>query len=121
LCRIGALGAGAVTNTYAGGWRWIFWIQAIFHGLTSIGLFCFYWPPKNNKYPDMTWGDIFWACDPIGSFIFISGSLFTLLALDWAGGSYGWSDPHVAATLTVGLVLLVAFALYGIYAISHFY
>ncbi len=97
----------------ADGWRWIFWIQAIFHGLSSIGLFAFYHPPKNTRNPELSWGDIYWACDPIGSFLFISGSLFTLLALDWAGGRYTWSDPHVRRPLTVGLVLLVAFGLYG--------
>ncbi len=83
------------------------------HGLTAIGLFLFYWPPKTNLYPDMTVGDIIWACDPIGSFAFICGSLLTLLAMDWAGGTYGWSDAHVAAPLTIGLVLLVVFAIYG--------
>lgn len=111
--RIGALGAGAVTNVNAGGWRWIFWIQAIFHGLTSLGLFFFYWPSKTTDYPNMTLGDIFWACDPIGSLLFIAGSTLTLLALDWAGGSYPWADAHVVAPLTLGLVLLLAFAIYG--------
>jgi len=51
--RIGALGAGGMTNANPGGWRWIFWTQAIFHGLTSVGLFAFYWPPKNIEYPKM--------------------------------------------------------------------
>lgn len=36
-----------------------------------------------------------------------------LLALDWAGGVYLWKDAHVVAPLTVGLVTLVAFAIYG--------
>lgn len=108
----GALGAGAVTNVSAEGWRWIFWIQAIFHGLTSLGLFCFYWPPKNTEYPKMSIADYIWACDPIGSLLFISSATLMLLALDWAGGTYAWSDPHVVAPLTIGLVLLVAFGFY---------
>ena len=36
-----------------------------------------------------------------------------LLALDWAGGVYPWHDKHVLAPLTVGLVSLVAFCVYG--------
>jgi hypothetical protein len=36
-----------------------------------------------------------------------------LLALDWAGGAYAWSNPHVAVPLSIGLALLVLFAVYG--------
>lgn len=51
--RIGSLGSGGMTNANPGGWRYIFYTQACFHGLTSIGLFAFYWPPKNIEYPKM--------------------------------------------------------------------
>lgn len=111
---IGALGAGALTNMGPSGWRWIFWLQAIFHGLTSLGLFFFYWPPKNIEYPNMTFSDYVWAIDPIGSLLFIAGSTLTLLGMDWgSGGAYAWSNPHVVAPLTLGLVMLVGFGIYG--------
>lgn len=54
-----------------------------------------------------------WACDPIGSLLFIVSATLMLLALDWAGGVYKWHDAHVVAPLTVGLVALVGFAAYG--------
>lgn len=57
--------------------------------------------------------DYVWACDPIGSLLFVSSATLILLGLDWAGGAYAWADPHVAAPLAIGLVLLVAFAIYG--------
>lgn len=109
---VGGLGAGAVTNVDVAGWRYIFWIQAAFHGATSLGLFLFYWPPKNREYPKMRLKDYIWACDPIGSTLFICSATLMLLALDWVGGAYPWSDPHVAAPLALGLALLVAFAGY---------
>ncbi|KAK6850597.1 hypothetical protein PG987_000231 [Apiospora arundinis] len=109
---VGSLGSGAVTNTNASGWRYIFWMQAAFHGATFLGLALFYWPPKNTEYPKMTIGEYIWACDPIGSFLFMISSLLMLLALDWLGGAYAPSDPHVAVPLSIGLVFLVAFALY---------
>ncbi|KAK3330722.1 major facilitator superfamily domain-containing protein [Apodospora peruviana] len=108
---IGGIGAGAVTNVSAGGWRYIFWMQAAFHGATSLGLFLFYWPPKIQR-PKMSLKEMIWAIDPIGSLLFIFGATLILLALDWAGGAYSWSDAHVAAPLTIGLVLLVTFCLY---------
>lgn len=95
------------------GWRYIFWIQAAFHGATSLGLLLFYWPPKNREYPKMKLKDYIWAIDPIGSTLFVSSATLMLLALDWVGGAYTWSDPHVAAPLALGLALLVAFAGYG--------
>ncbi len=61
----------------------------------------------------MTWKRVAWECDPIGSFLFIVSATLMLLALDWAGGVYTWQDAHVVAPLTVGLVALVAFAVYG--------
>ncbi|KAF2964600.1 hypothetical protein GQX73_g8982 [Xylaria multiplex] len=110
---IGALGAGAVTDVSASGWRYIFWIQAAFHGITSFGLLLFYHPPKQRiERPKMSIRDYIWACDPIGSILFISSATLLLLALDWAGGAYAWSDPHVAVPLSLGLVLLVGFACY---------
>ncbi|KAI0407135.1 major facilitator superfamily domain-containing protein [Xylaria palmicola] len=110
---IGSLGAGAVTNISAGGWRYIFWIQAAFHGITSLGLFLFYHPPPRNRAsPKMSIRDCIWACDPIGSVVFISSATLLLLALDWVGGAYAWSDPHVAVPLSLGLALLVVFAGY---------
>ncbi|CAJ2510516.1 Uu.00g133250.m01.CDS01 [Anthostomella pinea] len=109
---IGSLGAGAVTNVNVGGWRYIFWIQAAFHGITAVGLFCFYWPPKNIEYPKMSLKEYMWACDPIGSLMFVSSATLMLLGLDWAGGAYGWSSPHVAVPLSLGLALLVGFGFY---------
>ena len=110
---IGVLGAGGVTNVNASGWRDIFWIQAAFHLATSLGLLFFYHPKRRSDYPKLSLKGIFWACDPIGSFFFVSSAALLLLALDWAGGAYAWSDAHVAAPLGVGFGMLVLFCLYG--------
>lgn len=109
---VGSLGAGGVTNANASGWRNIFWMQAAFHLATAVGFLAFYWPPRASDYPKMSFADYVWACDPIGSGLFISAATLLLLALDWASGAYAWSNPHVAAPLSIGLVLLLVFCLY---------
>ncbi|KAI0202473.1 major facilitator superfamily domain-containing protein [Astrocystis sublimbata] len=110
---VGTVGAGAVTNISVGGWRYIFWIQAAFHGVTCLGFLFFYFPPKQGlKRSKLSTRDIIWACDPIGSLLYIGSATLLLLALDWTGGAYTWSNPHVAVPLSLGLVLLVAFAGY---------
>lgn len=109
---VGVLGAGAVTNANPSGWRDIFWMQAAFHGATFAGLMLFYHPRKSD-YPKMTLKEYIWACDPIGSTLFIISTTMLLLGLNWGGGEYSWSAPRVIAGLVVGFVALVLFCLYG--------
>lgn len=111
-CRLSALSAGAVTNANPGGWRSVFWIQGALHLASGLGLLLFYWP-KKSEYPRMSVRDYIWACDPIGSATFIAGTALMLLALDWAGGTFHWSNAHVAVPLSLGLFLLLLFGLYG--------
>lgn len=95
-------------------------MQAAFHLFTALGLFCFYWPPKRTvEYPRMSLRECVWACDPIGSLLYVGSATLMLLGLDWAGGAYAWADPHVAVPLALGLALLVLFGLYGaLYSLS---
>ncbi|KAF2024007.1 MFS general substrate transporter [Setomelanomma holmii] len=110
---IGNLTAGAVTNSSPTGWRNIFWIQVGLHGFTALGLFAFYWPKKrSHEYPRMSFKQWTWACDPIGCLLIIISATLLLLSLNWAGGAYKWSEPHVYANLIVGLIFLVAFCVY---------
>jgi hypothetical protein len=110
---VGGLGAGGVTNQSPSGWRDIFWMQAAFHLATFLGLVFFYHPTRRSDYPKMSLKQYIWAIDPIGSSLFIVACTLLLLALDWAGGAYPWSDVHVAAPLGIGLGFLVLFCLYG--------
>lgn len=110
---MGVLGAGGVTNAHASGWRDIFWMQAAFHLASALGLLCFYHPAPRPARSRLSLKALVWACDPVGSALFVASAALLLLALDWAGGSFPWSDAHVAAPLSVGCVLLVAFGLYG--------
>ncbi len=107
-----------MTNVDAGGWRYIFWIQAALHGITSAGLFAFYWPPTQVERQKLSLKEIVWACDPIGSVLFMTSTTLLLVALDYAGGTYAWSDPHVAVPLSLGLAVLIGFIIYGMKAIS---
>ncbi|KAI0177586.1 major facilitator superfamily domain-containing protein [Pestalotiopsis sp. NC0098] len=109
---LGSLVSGALTNIDAGGWRYIFWLQAAFHLISSLGLLCFYWPKEHREYSRMSVKEYIWACDPVGSFLFTCSATLMLLALDWAAGEYAWSSATVIAPLTIGLVLLVLFLLY---------
>lgn len=113
LDRSGGLVAGAVTEANPDGWRDIFWIQAGLHLATTAGLLLFYHPNRRSDYPRMSFKEHFWACDPIGSLMFMASVTCLLLSLNWAAGLYAWSNVHVAAPLGVGLFLFVLFCFYG--------
>lgn len=111
---IGFLGAGAVTNSSPAGWRYVFWIQAAFHGATCIGLILLYNPPKRFDSSSLTFKQRLWAIDSLGSMLYITGTTLTLLALNWAP-TYGWSNAHAIAPLCLGLFALLTFCLYGMF------
>lgn len=90
----------------------MFWLQAALHGCVSISLFLFYWPNKERNFPRMNIKETIWACDPIGSLLYISGSTLCLMALAWSSGTYKWDDTHVAVPLAIGLLLLLLFGFY---------
>lgn len=108
---LGSFLAGALTNANSGGWRNIFWVEAAFFLVSALGIFCFYWPPKSSVRR-MTWRQIAWECDPIGSLLFVSSATLLLLAFDWSAGTYAWSNNHVIVNLVLGLVALIAFVFY---------
>jgi hypothetical protein len=72
-----------------------------------------YYPPKRSDYPKMRLLEYVWSLDPIGCLLFVSGATLVILALDWTGGTYPWSNAHVGAPLGIGLALLIGFGVYG--------
>ncbi len=110
--RIGSLGAGALTNQGPTEWRNIYWVQAAFHLSASILMLIGYFPQRRSDYQRLSFRECVWLCDPIGSFLFIAGATLVLMSLDWAPDTYAYNNPHVAASLAVGLALLLAFGLY---------
>lgn len=116
---VGGLGTGSVTAMSSSGWRNVFWIQAALHGATCLGLVLLYHPAKKSNSPRLSLKQYILAVDPVGSGLFIVGATLTLLAFDWLGGSYQASDVHFIAPLTIGLVGLLAFSLYGTKPLTH--
>lgn len=77
------------------------------------GIMAFYWPPKKIREERLSWRKAIWSCDPIGSLTLIAGTTLVIMALNWAGATYPWSNVHVVSCLVTGAVLLLAFGFYG--------
>lgn len=94
----------------------MFWVQAALQLLVSAAFYIFYRPSKTTsreESPTLRLSEILWACDPIGSLLFVGGTTLVLLGLNWASGSYPWHNTHVAVPLAIGLLCLVLFGAYG--------
>ncbi|KAH6892182.1 major facilitator superfamily transporter [Thelonectria olida] len=90
-------------------WRWCFWINLPLGAVTAITVFLFVKLPNRPKgaVPN-TFRTIISKLDLFGSFFLIPYLICLLLALQWGGTTYAWSNWRVILCLCLFAVLLLA-------------
>ncbi|KIH87497.1 siderophore iron transporter [Sporothrix brasiliensis 5110] len=112
----GAIIARELIEYSSFGWRWCYMINVIFNAVTLVLLLLCYFPPNLNQlHTKWTWKDELKKLDYGGILIFTAMSVLILVALNWGGSTYPWTDAHVLAPLIIGCVLAPVFALYETY------
>ncbi|KAL6249510.1 hypothetical protein RBB50_003363 [Rhinocladiella similis] len=107
---VGPLLGGAFTD--GPGWRWCFYINLPFGGVVLVALAYFLRiPAKMMKREPTTWRQKVARLDPIGTTCFLPCVVCLLLALQWGGITYKWSDARIVVLLTLSGVLAVVFVL----------
>jgi MFS family permease len=91
-------------------WRWCFYINLPIGGATILALSLFLDPPRSTPMQSRTWREGVLRFDPIGTILFVPCIVCLLLALQWGGTTYAWSNSRIIALLVVFAVLLFAFA-----------
>lgn len=82
-------------------------------GITSVGLFIGYRPPKrHSRFDHLSLLQKLGRLDLPGTGLLTAGLTLLLTGLNLGGGVFTWSSTPVLVTMIVGIVILVGFGVY---------
>jgi hypothetical protein len=95
----------------------VYYLLIAINGAAAICWIVFYHPPTfEMKHRHEKVMDYVKHFDYFGAFLYALGLLLFIMGLSWGGAVHPWKSAWVLVTLLVGIALLVAFALWEIYA-----
>jgi hypothetical protein len=98
---------GAFTDKLT--WRWCFYINLPFGGVTALFILLFFTPPSTGAKQKKPFREQLTQFDLPGTAVFLPGVVCILLALQWGGSKYAWGNGRIIALFILGGLLLTAF------------
>ncbi|KAK9452809.1 putative MFS multidrug transporter [Dipodascopsis uninucleata] len=89
-------------------WRWSFYINLVFSSVTIVTIIFFLQVPLPVNIR-LSWKEKLARLDPIGGFVLIVSVVCLILALEWGGSTYTWSDGRIIGLLVVFALLFIVF------------
>jgi MFS family permease len=106
----GPLLGGAFTD--GPGWRWCFYINLPLGAITVVIIYFIFHSPKRKAETKVSLRERAHQLDLGGTAIFVIDIVVCLLALQWGGSTYPWSNWRIILCLTLFGVLTVVFIVY---------
>jgi hypothetical protein len=100
------------------GWRWIYYIYLILMSVATIFQYLFYNPPTFQQLHGgkrTVWQEVK-RIDFVGTFLLTTGVMMFLLGISWGGQPAPWSSAKILSLIIIGILCLVAFVFWEIYA-----
>lgn len=108
---VGPLIGGVLTDAPNLTWRWCFWINLPFGAAALLAVSLFFKNPKRKEL-NLSFKQKLALMDLPGATMLIGGIVCLLLALQWGGSTYPWSDSRVwGCLLGCGLFISIFIAL----------
>jgi MFS family permease len=103
----GPLIGGALTERAT--WRWCFYLNLPVGAVAFVLMLLFLRVPRKPQQP-ATISEQFLRLDPFGTFFFIPSIVSLLLALQWGGSTYSWSNWRIILLFVMFGLCAIAFA-----------
>lgn len=109
----GPLLGGAFTD--GPGWRWCFFINLPLGAVTLLVILLFFHSPARKAETKVNWRERVYQLDLGGTALFVIDIIVCLLALQWGGSTYAWSNWRIILCLTLFGVLTIVFLIVQFY------